>query len=148
MLEQLSEKTRQNGFLIGVDSIDLVNNYALVQRIGSQLAQHNIGIAISDIDAEGGALAAHRDLPVVEMKVNRRLIRGCADDRIKQDHCAEIVAIARGTGAKWWPRETQSDFLAVRELGFDLLQGQMFAKPMTPRKFERTMLARNYAAVA
>ena len=47
-----------------------------------------------------------------------------------------------------WPRETQSDFLAVRELGFDLLQGQMFAKPMTPRKFERTMLARNYAAVA
>ena len=44
--------------------------------------------------------------------------------------------------------ETQSDFLAVRELGFDQLQGQMFAKPMTPRKFERTMLARNYAAVA
>ncbi|MGC2012946.1 MAG: hypothetical protein WA693_18060, partial [Pseudolabrys sp.] len=32
--------------------------------------------------------------------------------------------------------ETQSDFLAVRELGFDLIQGQMFAKPMAPRKFE------------
>ncbi|MGB8531739.1 MAG: hypothetical protein WCD64_10950 [Pseudolabrys sp.] len=44
--------------------------------------------------------------------------------------------------------ETQSDFLAVRELGFDLIQGQMFAKPMAPRKFERTMLAQNYAAVA
>jgi EAL domain-containing protein (putative c-di-GMP-specific phosphodiesterase class I) len=29
--------------------------------------------------------------------------------------------------------KTQSDFLAVRELGFDLLQGEMFAKPMTPR---------------
>jgi EAL domain-containing protein (putative c-di-GMP-specific phosphodiesterase class I) len=36
--------------------------------------------------------------------------------------------------------ETQSDFPAVRELGFDLHQGEMFAKPMTPRKFERTML--------
>ena len=46
MLERLSEKTRQNGFLIGVDSIDLVNDYALVQRIGFQLAQRNIGIAI------------------------------------------------------------------------------------------------------
>ncbi|MGA8560015.1 MAG: hypothetical protein WA309_12305 [Pseudolabrys sp.] len=44
--------------------------------------------------------------------------------------------------------EKQSDFLAVRELGFDLIQGQMFAKPMAPRKFERTMLAQNYAAVA
>ncbi|MGB8396103.1 MAG: hypothetical protein WCE27_21155 [Pseudolabrys sp.] len=78
MLERLSEKARQNGFLIGVDCIDLVNDYALVQRIGAQLAQRNIGIAISDIDAEGAALAACRDLPVVEMKINRRLIRGCA----------------------------------------------------------------------
>lgn len=150
MLERLSEKARQNGFLIGVDCIDLVNDYALVQRIGAQLAQRNIGIAISDIDAEGAALAACRDLPVVEMKINRRLIRGCADDRIKQAQCAEILGIARGTGAKSVAGgvETQSDFLAVRELGFDLIQGQMFAKPMAPRKFERTMLARNYAAVA
>ena len=66
MLERLSEKARQNGFLIGVDCIDLVNDYALVQRIGAQLAQRNIGIAVSDIDAEGAALAACRDLPVVE----------------------------------------------------------------------------------
>lgn len=66
MLERLSEKARQNGFLIGVDCIDLVNDYALVQRIGAQLAQRNIGIAISDIDAEGAALAACRDLPDVE----------------------------------------------------------------------------------
>jgi len=35
-----------------------------------------------------------------------------------------------------------------RDLGFDLLQGHMFAKPMAPRKFERAMLARRYAAVA
>lgn len=64
--------------------------------------------------------------------------------------CAEILGIARGTGAKSVAGgvETQSDFLAVRELGFDLIQGQMSAKPMAPRKFERTMLAQNYAAVA
>ena len=150
MMERLSEKTRQNGFLIAVDCIDLVNDYALVCGIGAQLAQRNIGITISDIDAEGAALAASRDLPVVEMKANRRLVRGCADDRIKQTHCADIIAIARNVGAKSVADgvETQSDFLAVRELGFDLLQGEMFAKPMTPRKFERTMLARNYAAVA
>ena len=150
MMERLSEKTRQNGFLIAVDCVDLVKDHALVRRIGAQLAQRNIGITITDIDAEGASLAAGCDLPVVEMKVNRRLIRGCADDRIKRAHCAEIVAIARSAGAKSVADgvETQSDFLAVRELGFDLLQGQMFAKPMTPRKFERTMLARNYAAVA
>jgi EAL domain-containing protein (putative c-di-GMP-specific phosphodiesterase class I) len=94
MMERLSEKTRQNGFLIAVDCIDLVNDYALVRRIGVQLAQRNIGITVSDIDSEGAALATSRDLPIVEVKVNRRLIRGRADDRIKQAHCADIIAIA------------------------------------------------------
>jgi EAL domain-containing protein (putative c-di-GMP-specific phosphodiesterase class I) len=145
MLERLSEKARQNGFLIGVDCIDLVNDYALVQRIGAQLAQRNIGIAISDIDAEGAALAACRDLPVVEMKINRRLIRGCATG---SSRCNARKSLGLRGAPALKGVETQSDFLAVRELGFDLIQGQMFAKPMAPRKFERTMLAQNYAAVA
>ncbi|MGB7454268.1 MAG: EAL domain-containing protein [Pseudolabrys sp.] len=141
MLERLSEKARQNG----VDCIDLVNDYALVQRIGAQLAQRNIGIAISDIDAEGAALAACRDLPVVEMKINRRLIRGCATG---SSRCNARKSLGLRGAPALKGVEKQSDFLAVRELGFDLIQGQMFAKPMAPRKFERTMLAQNYAAVA
>jgi EAL domain-containing protein (putative c-di-GMP-specific phosphodiesterase class I) len=110
----------------------------------------NIGISVNDIDAKGASLAGRRDLPVVEMKVDRKFVRGCADDRIKQAHCAEIVAIARDSGAKSVAEgvETQSDFLVVRDLGFDLMQGHMFARPMTSGKFERAMLARRHAAVA
>jgi EAL domain-containing protein (putative c-di-GMP-specific phosphodiesterase class I) len=150
MMEHVPEKVRQNGFLITVDCVDLVNDLALVRRIASELALRNIGITINDVDAKGASLAGRRELPVVEMKVGRKFIRGCADDRIKQAHCAEIVAIARDTGAKSVAEgvETQSDFLVVRDLGFDLLQGHMFARPMAPRKFERAMLARRYAAVA
>ena len=137
-------------FLIAVDCVDLVNDLDLVRRVASQLALRNIGIAINDVDARGALLAGRRDLPVVEMKVDRKFIRGCADDRIKQAHCAEIVAIARDSGARSVAEgvETQSDFVAVRDLGFDLMQGHMFARPMTPRKFERAMLARRHAAVA
>jgi EAL domain-containing protein (putative c-di-GMP-specific phosphodiesterase class I) len=150
MMRHLPDKVRTNGLLIAVDCIDLVNELALVQRVAAQLASRNIGISINDIDAKGASLAGRRALPVVEMKVDRKYIRGCADDRIKQAHCTEIVAIARDTGAKSVAEgvETQSDFLVVRDLGFDLLQGHMFAKPMAPHKFERAMLARRYAAVA
>ena len=84
MMEHLPEKVRQNGFLIAVDCVDLVNDLALVRRIAGQLASRNIGIAINDIDAEGASLAGRRDLPVVEMKVDRKFIRGCADDRISR----------------------------------------------------------------
>jgi EAL domain-containing protein (putative c-di-GMP-specific phosphodiesterase class I) len=149
-MAHLPDKVRKDGFLIAVDCVDLVNELVLVRRIAAQLAARNIGISIDGIDAQGATLAGRRELPVVEMKVDRKYIRGCADDRIKQAHCAQIVAIARDTGAKSVAEgvETQSDFLVVRELGFDLLQGHMFAKPMAPRKFERAMLARRYAAVA
>jgi predicted signal transduction protein with EAL and GGDEF domain len=34
--------------------------------------------------------------------------------------------------------ETWADFLAVRELGFDLVQGFLFAKPATAEQFART----------
>ncbi len=150
MMRHLPDKVRQNGFLIAVDCIDLINELELVRRVAGQLAARNIGISINSIDAQGASLAGRRELPVVEMKVDRKYIRGCADDRVKQAHCAEIVAIARDTGARSVAEgvETQSDFLVVRDLGFDLLQGHMFAKPMAPRKFERSMLARRYAAVA
>lgn len=149
MMDHVPDKVRQSGFLIAVDCLDLVNELPLVQRIAAQLASRGIGISINDIDAQGASLAGRRELPVVEMKVDRKFVRGCADDRIKQAHCAEIIAIARDTGASSVADgvETQADFLVVRDLGFDLLQGHMFAKPMAPHKFERAMLARCYAAV-
>jgi EAL domain-containing protein (putative c-di-GMP-specific phosphodiesterase class I) len=150
LMAHLPDKIRENGFLIAVDCVDLVKELVLVRRIAAQLVARNIGISIDGIDAQGASLAGQRELPVVEMKVDRQYIRGCADDRIKQAHCAQIVAIARDTGAKSVAEgvESQSDFLVVRDLGFDLLQGHMFAKPMAAHKFERAMLARRYAAVA
>ena len=150
MMAHLPESVRKNGFLIALDCIDLVKDIAQVKSIAGDLASRSIGIAINGIDAQGASLAGRRELPVVEMTVDRKIIQGCADDRIKQAHCTEIVAIARDTGARSVAEgvETQSDFLIVRDLGFDLLQGHMFAKPMAPRKFERAMLARRYAAVA
>jgi hypothetical protein len=41
------------------------------------------------------------------------------------------------------PRVCVADFLAVREMGFDLVQGFVFAKPMPAKKFARTMLGRH-----
>ena len=34
--------------------------------------------------------------------------------------------------------ETQADFLAVREMGFDVVQGFLFGKPMTAKQFMLT----------
>ena len=43
--------------------------------------------------------------------------------------------------------ETWADFLAVREMGFDLAQGFLFAKPMSAQKFAQTCWAASQACL-
>ena len=80
--------------------------------------------------------------PFVELKVDRKFIAGCADDRLKRAVCRQILDLADGYGARTVAEgvETRPDFVAVRDMGFDLVQGFLFAKPATAKKFARTML--------
>jgi EAL domain-containing protein (putative c-di-GMP-specific phosphodiesterase class I) len=58
--------------------------------------------------------------------------------------CSEIIAAAQANGVRSVAVgvDSHADFIAARELGFDLLQGALFAKPMELRAFERTLGAR------
>ena len=38
--------------------------------------------------------------------------------------------------------ETRAEFIAARALGFDMIQGFFFAKPMEPQKFVRRVLGK------
>jgi EAL domain-containing protein (putative c-di-GMP-specific phosphodiesterase class I) len=134
---------------IEVHCADISDDLPRMQHIAAQLAFRNIGICIDNIGSEGAALGGRRDLPVTEMKVARRYVSGCADDRIKQAVCAEIVATARENNARSVAEgvDTQADYLATRALGFDLLQGALFAKPMVMAKFERSIFGGRNAPV-
>jgi EAL domain-containing protein (putative c-di-GMP-specific phosphodiesterase class I) len=82
------------------------------------------------------------DCPFGEIKVDRSVVAGCADDRVKQAVCRRILAIADRLGLRTVAEgvETRADFVAVRELGFDIVQGFFLAKPMDARKFTRRIL--------
>jgi sensor c-di-GMP phosphodiesterase-like protein len=62
---------------------------------------------------------------------------------LKQSICRRILDLADSYGARTVAEgvETWADFLAVRELGFDLVQGYLFAKPMSAQKFAKTCWA-------
>ena len=150
LVGKLPGDVRQARLAIEVDCADIVSDLGQVRQVAAQLAFRNIGLVIDDIGAEGAALAGRRELPVVEMKVSRKFVQGCADDRIKQAVCHEIAETAREVGARSVANgvEAQDDFMVVRDLGFDLVQGGMFAKPMQRQKFQRAMLSRRYAVAS
>jgi EAL domain-containing protein (putative c-di-GMP-specific phosphodiesterase class I)/CheY-like chemotaxis protein len=136
----LPEHPAFGGLLIEIDSTEVIDNLDLVVDVARQVRLHNIAIVIDNVGAEWPPLMGLRNFPFVELKVGHQFVTGCADDRLKQAVCRQIVELAQDHGARAVAQgvETRTDFLAAHELGFDLMQGYLFGKPVGVRKFARS----------
>jgi EAL domain-containing protein (putative c-di-GMP-specific phosphodiesterase class I)/CheY-like chemotaxis protein len=140
LCRQMPSHSPFTGLTVEVDASDLIANLKLVQTVARQLRFGNIAISIDDLGSEWPSLIGLQDFPFVEIKVDKAFVAGCAEDRLKQSVCRQIIDLADGYGARTVAEgvETRADFFAVREMGFDLAQGFLFAKPMTAQKFALT----------
>jgi EAL domain-containing protein (putative c-di-GMP-specific phosphodiesterase class I) len=128
--------------IVEINGTEVLRDLALAQEIARQLRFYNIGLSIDDLGAEWSSFEGLRHFPFIELKVDQKFVIGCADDPLKQAVCRTIVDLARRVKVPTVAEgvETEADFAAVRELGFDLAQGFLFGKAMEPKKFVRTML--------
>jgi EAL domain-containing protein (putative c-di-GMP-specific phosphodiesterase class I) len=126
---------------VEIDSSELVGNIAHVRRTIRGFGSHRIGVSIDNLGTEYSSLAGLESFPIMELKIARTVVNGCADDRLKRALCGTILDVARRLGARTVAEgvETRADLHAVREMGFDLVQGFLFGKPMDARKFARTL---------
>jgi EAL domain-containing protein len=108
-----------------------------------RLGLRKVAIAIDDAGPEWLSLTELSNFPFVEFKVGPKFVAGCGEDRLKQSICRRILDLANFYGSRTVADgiETWSDFLTVRDLGFDLVQGALFAKPMSAEKFRQTCWA-------
>jgi len=127
------------GLIIEIDSSEAIGNLDLVVDVAKQIRLHNIAIAIDGLGVDWPALMELASLPLVELKVDRQFIRGCADDRLKQTVCRRIVDFAGEHGVRTLAAgiETRADFHCINEMGFNLAQGYLFGKPRGIKKFAR-----------
>ncbi|HZP09882.1 MAG TPA: EAL domain-containing protein [Methyloceanibacter sp.] len=137
---KLPDHTAFQGLIIESNGTDIVRNLALAKDVARALRDHKVAISIDDLGAEWLALTGLREFPFVEVKVDRKFVTGCGTDRLKQAMCRRIVDLAHGYGARTVAEgvETWGDFIAAREIGFDLVQGFLFAKPMSAEEFAQT----------
>lgn len=144
LASQMPKHPAFEGLIVEMDGSDLIRNLPLAKKVAKQLRFHNIGIAIDDLGANWPLLMELDDFPFVEIKVDREFVSGFADDRLKQSVCRRILELADGFGTRTVAEgvETRADFVTARELGFDLIQGFFFAKPMEPHKFAKRVLGR------
>jgi EAL domain-containing protein (putative c-di-GMP-specific phosphodiesterase class I) len=141
LFRQLPDDPAFEGLIVEVDGGDITRDLSVARSFVKQARLQKVAISIDRLGGEGAILTELRDFPFVEIKVDRELISGCADDRSKRRLCQHIVDVAGQFGARTVAVgvETHADFVAARELGFDLIQGFLFAKPMGVHTFLHTM---------
>ncbi len=110
--------------------------------------KHGIRLAIDDFGTGYSSLARLGRLPVSVLKVDRSFVRGLPHDRTSAELTRHIVQLAHGLGmqalAEGIETEEQRGFLA--DLGCDLGQGFLFARPMPTAEIETMLDARRKAA--
>jgi len=133
------------GLIVQVNAADVVGNLGLVKKVARLLRYRTIAVSIGDLGAEWPSLVGLDDFPFVELRVARQFFAGCDGDRRKQRACRQFLDLADAMGARTVADgvESRADFLAARELGFNLVQGALFAKPMTAKNFARGVLGRH-----
>jgi EAL domain-containing protein (putative c-di-GMP-specific phosphodiesterase class I) len=133
------------GLLIEINSAEVIHNLDLLIDVTKEVRFHNIAVSIDDLGADWPALMGLDSFPFAELKVDRQFVTGCANDRLKRTVCRRIIELAKGYGARVVAEgvETRADFVAANEMGFDLVQGYLFGKPMALKKFARSALAQS-----
>jgi EAL domain-containing protein (putative c-di-GMP-specific phosphodiesterase class I)/CheY-like chemotaxis protein len=131
------------GLLIEIASAEVTSNLDLLIDVAKDMRFRNVAISIDNLGADWPALMQLDAFPFVELKVDRQFVTGCAHDSLKRTVCRNIIELGKGYGARVVAEgvETREDFVAANELGFDLVQGYLFGKPMGLKKFARSTLA-------
>ena len=132
------------GLTIEIASDEAIPDLAFLTEVAREMRFHNIGLSIDNLGANWPELMGLDKIPFVKLKADRHFVTGCGNDRLKRTVCRHIVELAQGYGARAIAGgvESRGDLLAVNELGFDLVQGYLFGKPMPLKKFARSALTK------
>ncbi|MEK9285637.1 EAL domain-containing protein [Bradyrhizobium sp. ISRA442] len=132
------------GLTVEIDSDEAIRDLDVLVEVAREVGLHNIGLSIDNLGANWPALMGLDRIPFVKLKADRQFVTGCGNDRLKRTVCRDIVELAKGYGARTVAEgiESRADLMAANELGFDLVQGFLFGKPMPLKKFARSALTR------
>jgi EAL domain-containing protein (putative c-di-GMP-specific phosphodiesterase class I) len=141
LCHQLPDHPAFAGLILEIDGTEITRELAAAREFAKRARLRKLAISVDHLGGEWTSLLQLRDFPFVEIKVEPELVTGCANDRAKRTLCRHIVTAANQFGARTVAVgvENHDDFLAARELGFDLIQGFLFAKPMAVEAFVRSV---------
>jgi len=126
------ERDRRMGIILEVTEDQVIRDISKAHEIATQLRIHGIGLALDDFGSGYSSLSRLKELPFAELKLDRSFVTGCGLDANNAALCATVVELAHRFGCLAVAEgvETANDLATIRDLGCDVAQGYLFAKPM------------------
>jgi EAL domain-containing protein (putative c-di-GMP-specific phosphodiesterase class I) len=137
------------GLTIEITEDEVIRDPKWAREIASQLKLYNVGISIDDFGSAYASLSRLNELPVIEVKIDRSFVAGCASDRLKHGLCQTVVDLAHRFGATACAEgvEAPEDLRELIKMNCDTAQGYLFAEPMPAGKLTATLLGRSGQAM-
>jgi len=125
------------GMIIDVTEEQIVTDLALANDMTKKLAHVNVKLAIDDFGRGYSSLVRLKELPFVELKLDRTFVTDCGTDKVNAPLCKTVIDLAHNFGslAVAIGIEKASDALALTSMGCDIGQGFLLGQPMPEDRF-------------
>ncbi len=132
------------GLIVEITEDEAISDPELAREIAVQLKLYDVYVSIDDFGAGHSSLERLGELPFAEIKLDRSYVHGCSSDPKRREMCRvvkdlaqryNITAVAEGV-------EEKDDLRVLVELGYDVAQGFLFAKPMPSGDFVGLLASR------
>jgi EAL domain-containing protein (putative c-di-GMP-specific phosphodiesterase class I) len=135
---------RWPGVIVEITEDQVVRDLKLAQAIAARLRVSGIQIAIDDFGAGYSSLSSLRELPFVELKLDRSFVHDCATDSTNAAICQTAIDLAHrfGSAAVAEGLENLGDLEALVAMGCDFGQGVLIAPPMPQERFLELLMQR------
>jgi EAL domain-containing protein (putative c-di-GMP-specific phosphodiesterase class I) len=126
------------GVLLEVTSRQLVNKSDALKHLAGKLSEARVPLAIDNFGIGGIHFDVLNRLKCAEVKIDRSLIEGCANDSNKKRICKSLIQVAHNFGARTVAVgvSNAADLDALVQLDCDLAQGFLFGKPMSVQQID------------
>lgn len=107
------------------------HDYELMRRAVRHYQNEGFSIALDDLGAGYSSLRLWGEVQPNFVKIDRYFVQDIGRDRFKREFVNFILGLARSVGSTVIAEgiESNEEYVILRELGADLLQGYYFAKP-------------------
>lgn len=125
------------GLIVDITEEQIVNNTQRAGELARRLQDFNVRLAIDDFGRGVSSLIKVKDIPFVEMKLDRLFVRNCSADSVNASICRSVIEMAHSYGglAVGIGIENAADVNALVEMGCDLGQGYLLGQPMAEERF-------------